>query len=36
MAAAIKLIEMGIGMGVVHVLTGPDHLSVSRTNKQQL
>jgi len=31
MAAAIKLIGMGIGMGVVHVLTGPDHLSALAT-----
>jgi len=30
-ATAIKLIGMGIGMGVVHVLTGPDHLSALAT-----
>ncbi len=29
MAMAIKLVGTGIAMGIVHVLTGPDHMSVS-------
>ena len=29
MATALKLLGTGIVMGIVHVLTGPDHMSVS-------
>ena len=36
MATAIHLVWTGIAMGVVHVLTGPDHLSVSKLSSLPL
>ncbi|KAG7346615.1 hypothetical protein IV203_005684 [Nitzschia inconspicua] len=30
-SAVLKLIGTGIGLGIVHVLTGPDHLSAIAT-----